>query len=239
MIDLLNYKFLGTVFTPDFNVTNFLKIANTIVDIMGDKLDGPPNIINIPHDAPPEIPRIMLSSADGTLNVSVALNRTNMSHEFIPQQDSQGIDLDADSRAASSFFAEYQKQLDLRIQRLGFVTERVAYKEDALTYLLERFCNENQITAGRPFNNARRFEIHSMKKYPWLDFDINSWVRLRYFPIAFGDKSKKEPKLLVTNDLNTLSFDEDPGARFDNKAVSSFFDNAASEVEDILALYFI
>ena len=238
MLDFAVYKFLGTLFTPEFNVTNFLKIANTAIDIMGEKLDGPPNILIIPQGAPPEIPRIMLSSSDATLHVNVSLVRTDMFYEFKPQPDSDGIDIGEYSEMASCFFREYYKQLDLKVQRVGFVTERVVFREDALIFLLERFCNKNQITEKRPFHNARRFEIHSLKKYPWQDFDINSWVRLRYYPTVIGDRSKAAPMLLVENDLNTKSFDEDPGASFGDKDIQLFFDNAASEIDSILTLYF-
>ena len=238
MLDFETFKFLGTMFTPDFNISNSLKIANTVVEILGDKLDGPPNIMRIPQDAPPEIPRIMLSSSDKKLNVNISLSRTNLFSEVTPRIDSEGIDINEYSSTSSLFFSEFQKKLNLRVQRMGFVTERVKFRKDALTYVLERFCNENQIEKGRPFNNAKRFEIHSLKKYPWQDFNINSWVRVKYIPILMEDRSQIEPVLLVENDLNTLSIDEDAGANFTDSDIRSFFNKAHGEIEEILNLYF-
>ena len=238
MPDFKIVKFLGAIFTPDFNISNSLKIANIAVEILGDKLDGPPNILNIPQNAPPEIPRIMLSSFDKKLNLNVSLSRTNLFSEVMPRIDSEGIDLNEYSSTSSLFFSEFQKELGIRVQRMGFVTERVKFRKDALTYIQERFCNKNQIEKGRPFNNAKRFEIHSLKNYPWQNFNINSWVRVKYVPIVMDDRSQIEPVLLVENDLNTLPIEDDAGANFTDSNIRSFFDKAQGEIEEIINLYF-
>lgn len=238
MHDFKTVKFLGSIFTPDFNISNYLKIANTAVEILGDKLDGPPNIMRIPQSAPSEIPRIMLSSSDKKVNVNISLSRTNLFSEVMPRIDSEGIDINEYSSTSSLFFSEFQKKLDLRVQRMGFVTERVKFRKDALAYIQERFCNKDQIEKGRPFNNAKRFEIHSLKNYPWQNFNINSWVRVKYIPILMDDRSKIEPVLLVENDLNTLSIEDDEGAKFTDGDIRSFFDKAHVEIEEILNLYF-
>jgi hypothetical protein len=238
MPDFRIVRFLGSAFTPDFNISNSLKIANTAVEILGDKLDGPPSIMPIPQDAPSEIPRIMLSSSDKKLNVNISLSRTNLFSEMPPPIDSEEIDINEYSSTSSLFFSEFQKRLDLRVQRMGFVTERVKFRKDALSYILERFCNKDQIEKGRPFNNAKRFEIHSLKKYTWHALNINSWVRVKYLSILMKNRSHIEPVLLVENDLNTLSMDEDPGASFTDIDIKNFFDKAHGHIEEILNLYF-
>jgi len=152
--------------------------------------------------------------------------------------DTGEIDINEYSSIASVFFSEFQKRLDLEIQRMGFVTERVEFRKDALTYILERFSNKKQIEKGRPFYNAKRFEIHSLKKYDWQGFSINSWVRLKFLPIRMKGVRQPEPILLVENDLNTLSTDEDPGAKFTENDIKKFFERAPGHIEEILELYF-
>ena len=71
-------KVLAAIFTPDFNISNSLKIANTAFNLMGDRLDGEPTILPIPQDAPADIPRVTLQSSDNLLSLSVAPSRTNL-----------------------------------------------------------------------------------------------------------------------------------------------------------------
>jgi len=231
-------KFLGSLFTPDFNISNSLKIANTAVEVLGDRLNGPPSILPIPQDAPSEVPRITLSSSDKKLNISISLQRTNLFSDVPAGIDTGEIDINEYSSISSVFFSEFQKRLDLRVQRMGFVTERVELRKDALTYILERFCNKSQIEKGRPFYNAKRFEIHSLKKYDWEGLSINSWVRAKFLPVRMKDMQQVEPILLVENDLNTLSIDEDPGAKFTEADIKKFFERAPGHIEEILQLYF-
>jgi len=231
-------KFLGGIFTPDFNISNSLKVANTAMEMLGERLDGTPSILPIPQDAPGDIPRILLSSSDKKVGLSVSLQRTNLSCEIPFGFDTGEVDINEYSAIAAQFFSGYRKRLDLRVQRMGFVTERMEVGNDPLKYLLEKFCNKSQIEKGRPFYNAKRFEIHSLKKYEWEGFSINSWVRLKYLPVRMKETEKFEPILLVANDLNTLGSDEDRGANFAESDIERFYLKAPGHIEKILNLYF-
>jgi len=237
MLEFRTVKFQTVSFTPDLNITNSLKIANTVGSILGDLLDGETSILPIPQDAPADIPRIILSSSDKRWKLNISLQRTDLFYNSPPELDGEIVSIKEYSGISSNFFGGYQKELDLRVQRLAFVTDRVAVKDDALDYVLKKFCNKDQIKKGRPFYNAKRFEIHSLKKYDWEDFHINSWVRTKFLPIRTRD-NETAPALLVSNDLNTLSTDEDPGAAFAASEIESFFSDIPDHLDEILELYF-
>ncbi len=232
------FKFLGSIYTPDLNISNSLKIANTAVDVLGDNQDIVPSILPIPQDAPPDIPRIILSSPDKTLNINISLQRTNLFCEMPIDISSESINIEEYSNISSKFFSCFKKDLDLRVQRMAFVCDRADFREDALDYIQNRFCNKDQIKKGRPFSNPKRFEIHSLKKHDWESFHINSWVRLYFLSVKMKNANSNEPIIMVKNDINTLSIEEDAGSNFSEKNIKEFFEKAPSHIDDILQLYF-
>lgn len=102
---------------------------------------------------------------------------------------------------------------------------------------MNRFCKDEQTAKGKPFYNAKRFEIHSFKKYDWESFNLNSWVRLKCVPIKKED-GDIVPAVLVVNDLNTYSLDEAPEAAFSGTEIQSLYNNIPEHLNSILQLYF-
>lgn len=230
-------RVLSTIFTPEFNISNSLSIANLATDLVGDRLDGEATMLPLPQDAPPDIPRIILTSSDKLLSISISPKRTNFEFKVPLESIIDKIDYTSYYSGIANFFSEYTEKLDLKVQRLGYVTDRLIIEEDVLSYMLDRFCNKEQTFKGKPFYNAKRFEIHSLKDYEWEGFQINSWVRMKYFPMKAKD-SERKPTLYVQNDLNTLPEDEDPGADFSTTEIEKYFSNIPNHLEQILNLYF-
>jgi len=237
MLDFKIYKLLAGIFTPELSIASSLKIANLVVNLIGKYVGGEPSILPVPKDAPSEIPRIMFSSSDKKWALNISPERTNLFYNIPPTSTEEMITIEEFSSIASVFFGDYQRKLGSRVKRIAFVTERLTIRDDALDYVLGRFCNEKQITKGQPFFNAKRFEIHSLKKYAWGNFNINSWVRTKFLPIKIGD-GETAPGILVINDLNTLSSDEAPDAVFFTDDIKTYFEKIPQHLSDILKLYF-
>ena len=237
MLDLTTYKFLAAVFTPDFTISSSLKIANCVVDLLGKYVGEEPTILPIPKEAPSELPRIVFSSSDKKWSLNISPERTSLFFNISPTSTKEEINADEFSSITSEFFVNYQKALNLRVQRTAFVTERSTIRDDALTFILDRFCKKEQTTKGKPFFNAKRFEIHSFKKYDWESFNLNSWVRLKYAPIKKED-GEIVPAVLVINDLNTYSLNEAPEAAFSEGEIHSFYEKTPQHLGKILKLYF-
>jgi hypothetical protein len=237
MLDLTTYKFLAAVFTPEFTISSSLKIANCVVDLLGKYVGEEPTILPIPKEAPSELPRIVFSSSDKKWSLNISPERTSLFFNISPTSTKEEINADEFSSITSEFFVNYQKALNLRVQRTAFVTERSTIRDDALTFILDRFCKKEQTAKGKPFFNAKRFEIHSFKKYDWESFNLNSWVRLKYAPIKNED-GEIVPAVLVINDLNTYSLDEAPEAAFSEGEIHSFYKKIPQHLGKILKLYF-
>ena len=183
------------------------------------------------------MPRIVFSSSDKKWSLNISPKQTNLFFNISPTSKENEINADEFSLIASEFFINYKKALDLRVQRTAFVTERSTIQDDALTFILDRFCKKEQTTKGQPFFNAKRFEIHSLKKYEWEDFSLNSWVRMKFAPIKI-EGGEAVPAILVINDLNTLSLDEAPEAAFSADEINTFYEKIPQHLGKILKLYF-
>ena len=226
-------KLQAAVFTPDFNITNSLNLANIINTLLPGKLDGDVSILPIPQDAPAEIPRLQLSSADGIWKVSISLVRTDLIYLDPNPSEDKVITETGFTNIASKFFCEYKDKINIRVQRLAFVTDRILREENPSLYVANKFCKEELLHERRPFNNVKSFEIHSLKKYEWRNFNINSWVRVKTASLNIN----KEPVVLFQNDLNTFGIEEDPKRTFETSEISDYFSNIPGHLKDILEKY--
>ncbi len=234
MKDFKIIKFLAAIFTPEFNITNSLNIANIANNLLKGKIDGNLVVLPIPQDAPPDIPRVQLTAKEEGWRLDISLARTNLFYHALPNQGVSEILIEEFAEVASNFFSSFKKSLELRVQRLALVTERVCPQENPANYIVEKFCDQKYLAEGRPFNNLKAFEIHSLKKYMFEDFYLNSWVRIK----SLISQKLKLTGVLVINDLNTLSMDEDPGKAFSENEISKYYNITPDHLNKILSKYF-
>lgn len=234
MIEFSPIKFMAVIFTPDFAFGDKFSIINLFQELSGKKFAGELFSAPIPHEAPPEIPRIILNSKLNDWRLEVSLDRTNLVYSnpaFSPITDPEALDF---VNFARKLFRSYKKASKVGIQRLAFITERVAKikKKAPSQFIADTFCKEDYLK--EPFNNTNSFELHSLKQYEFKKFNLNSWVRLKAVRLA----EKQTPVLLVVSDINTLSFLVAPDVKFQLKDIDRFFINIPKHLESILSLYF-
>ena len=228
-------KFLSSIFTPGLNLSSTLPFMNTAAELLGDKLNGNP--VSLPFDqpdAPAMIPRLQFPSVDKKWNLTVSLQRTDLVYLNKSLADDRP-NIKEFSAIAGDFMHGFKRKLDLHVQRVAFVTERVAPGKEPASSIIAKYCKREYAEEGRPFHNAKKFEIHAYKRYDWEKFSLNSWVRLR--AIDFKDGDRLIPVFFMENDLNTLSESEDPQREFSAEEIQRYFTNAPSEIEEIVRKY--
>lgn len=235
MIEFSPIKLMASIFTPEFSFSDKLALLNLFQDLSGGKFDGELFSSPIPQDAPAEIPRFILSSLDRTWKLEVSLERTNLIYlnpDFSPITDPNALDF---ANYVKEFFRSYKKAYKIRIQRLAFIIERVAKieKKTPAQFIADTFCKEKYLK--KPFNKTNSFEIHSLKKYEFKKFEINSWVRLKSVVLASDPPT---PALQVVSDINTFAIQEAQDKSFELKDIDRFFKFIPDELENILTLYF-
>jgi hypothetical protein len=238
MLDIPEFRItrrLASVFTPDLAIGNKLELINLFQETSNNKFDGELLSFPVPQDAPSEIPRVILQSKDGRWKVEISLERTNIL--FLRSEDLSKpvLNLEDFSNFVTPLFSSYKDKFNLRIQRLALVTEKVAKieGESPAQYIASRYCKEEFVK--KAFHKTQSFEIHSLKKYEWRGFNVNSWVRIKTAKLP---KVSSVPLLLMINDINTLSQLEAPDMNFTKDDMFKFYSNIPQEITEILSLYF-
>jgi len=217
-----------SIFTPTILFSKN-KILEKLMSKFSEVFDGDVVSIPLPDNAPKEIPKIILNSANKKIKLEIADNRTNFFR--YRQDDDEKIDLDKLFPLCIEIFTEYKECTQAIIGRLAIVTVKFVEDNNPGLTLAQHFCQERWLTI--PFNRPENFEIHAHKKYPFENFNINSWVRCK---TGFLMKNAT-PIILVTQDINTLA-EEAEGKDFSIKELIRFLKVISKEQGHILGLYF-
>lgn len=228
-------KYQGAIFTPDLSISNSFAILKVIVDLLGEKLQGDPMILPIPQDAPAEIPRMQFTSQDKKWILTMSLARTDLIFVDPSTLEPDGMDVEEFSCLCSNFFSNLKEKLNIRVQRLAFVTDRASQNDQAADLVVKKFCKDELAQDGKPFNNVNNFEIHSLKSYDWKGYSLNSWVRIKASDLRI--KEEVVPALVVQNDMNTLPLDKDSGRDFSPEEIRTFFREIPVHLLNILKKY--
>jgi hypothetical protein len=226
---------MASIFTPEFTIGDKLFLINFFNEISDNKFKGEFYSVPIPQDAPAEIPRIILKSKDNHWKLEISLERTNL--VYLKPNLTQVQDKDALNFGifASKVLGSYKSKTNVRIQRLAYISERASALEDSspAQYIANKYIKNEYLK--EPFNNTRQFELHSLKKYRFENFNVNSWARLKSVNLLDG---KNTPVVHLINDINTFSFQEEPNANFSVEDLSKFYSTIPDHLESIVELYF-
>jgi len=208
------------------------KVLADLLTHTGDRYNGAPTSLPLPDDAPLNVPRVLLRSADGTWGLNVA--PTRIDSLWSPQSPNGMATEDALETIvtqSADVLAEYAGRNDIRPSRLALVLARGLAVVNPAQVLIDRFCNEESKDA--PFNNSQSFEIHNHKRYEHSGIGkvINSWVRCRT-GLVLGN-----PGIVVEQDLNTLE-EEMSDNEFNPDDIRRFFRFVRPEANGIMRLYF-
>jgi hypothetical protein len=223
----------ATMFTPESEGFASNQVLATILRQFGERFSGDIQAIPIPPSSPPQIPRVVLQSSDGSWQMISGAGWLNC--VWGRRGDAVPLELNQAVRECADVLEYYVNETRVRIGRLGLVLQRACASENPAQTLIRRFCSEE--TQREPFNRSVTFEIHNHKEYTpvreGVDYSINSWVRCQTGVI----EPEKTPAIVVTQDLNTKAEDLERG-QFDAGKIRSFFSLASAEADAILKKYF-
>ena len=223
------------MFTPDHSAFAGSRVVATIMRQFGERFSGDMQVLPLPPGVPPEIPRVVLKSSDGSQEVNAGPARFNYVWNRI------GPDASLTLRQALDQCVEvlgyYVRETGVRVGRLALVLQRACPcpNEDPAQTLIQRFCAEE--SQREPFNRSATFEIHNHKDYTPVredvDYRINSWVRCQCGLV----EPEKDPTIVVIQDLNTMVADLEQ-RQFDADKIGVFFSMVCDEAEAIIKKYF-
>lgn len=221
-----------TLFTPSY-VFSTSEVLKRVIQIEQDMFDGGPIVLPLPDDAPHEIPRITLENQDKTLKLEVAPARVDFFRSKSKEED-KIIPNDFVGMAAP-FLTKLLETIGAKCGRMAAVINRSCRRDNPGEEIALHFCKENFL--GAPFDPPSAFELHSLKKYEFMEsLQVNSWVRIRS-GVVQPENSVSHPVVIAHQDINTLA--ELMGARiFTSEEISAFYGKVCEEFDNILKLYF-
>lgn len=222
----------AVMFTSDHSAFVASRVVATIVRRFGEQFDGEMQVLPFPPDVPPEIPRVVLQSSDGSRQVNASPARFNC---LWKQSGNAPLRLDETVPQCVEVMEHYVRETRVSIGRLGLVVQRTCPDENPAEALIQRFCNEE--SRREPFNRSANFEIHNHKEYrplrEGIDYSINSWVRCQCGHV----EPERTRSIVVIQDLNTMADDLEK-CQFDVDKILGFFSMASEEAETIFRKYF-
>lgn len=209
------------------------KILKTALEASSELLDGDPIVLPVPDVAPHEIPRIILKKKDNTMRLELSPLRFNFFR--IKTGDGDKILANEFLNTANKLLSEMVENIGSGVVRMAVVLERFCLIEEAASAIAAHFCKSDFMS--EPFDRPSEFELHSMKKYKFLDsFEVNSWVKIKS-GILQSKKEIHRPVIIAHHDINTLA-DLADTTIYANEDISKFFNNIFTEFDKILGLYF-
>jgi hypothetical protein len=209
------------VFTPGLQLR-----ANRVLAKMSEMFDGGPTVLPFGDEVPQEVPRLILSTADGRYRFQVSNSRA----DFVT--DSNAVDVIESRKFAETTLEAYLDVTRGVVGRLACGLKWAAEIGGPGIELARHFCREEWLKG--PLNRPEDFELHAHKKFLLASrWSVNSWVRCKTAKLV-GSNS---PIVLVEQDLNTLA-EEAEANDFDLEDIRQFIADCAPELDHILKLYF-
>ena len=201
-----------------------------LLETVGNIFDGEPLSMPLPPDAPPQIPRIILSSKDHAHKIEVAKERANIF--WFRTKEEEDPDLRHLVDEFHNILKGYVSSINVEPARISAVLSRFTPVENPAKVLAEHFCKQ-ELNSG-PLNRPENFELHSHKRFTMSqDYIVNSWLRAK----TGQTKADKRRVIIVEQDINTLA-EEAETRKYNPDEIKGFYDAVIDEFNSILSLYF-
>jgi hypothetical protein len=223
----------AALFTTTLNLSNKIGLAGGIIEATKGLFDNSPTMLDVPSDAPADIPRMILKNADSSYMLHFGLNRFDFFYhdrgmvEGLPIKKLEDIKVDYLAKLAS-VNSSVVKVTGSKIVRLGLIPTLVVKNEaGASNFIRETYFNTEKVNKDVAEIN---FATNSRGKLDTLK--INIGIR----GTAFKRKNDVlDNKVSVFNiDINTIP-EELLEAQIEG--INKFFSSAYTYIEENLASY--
>jgi hypothetical protein len=209
----------------DVDLRSVLRIA---LAEWGQLYTSPPISVPLPAEFPGELPGVILSNADSSLQLQAGRQKVAVVWE---RKEAERGTADVFKIALDQLSA-LAEQANFRIGRIGVVMSRAAQADQPGKQLARQFCRDEWL-AG-PLNRPDGFELHAHKVFALVtEVPVNSWIRIR----TAKRSSPVYNEVSVEQDINTL-VEEQATREFARGELQQLLDVLLPEFDKVLAAYF-
>ena len=214
-------KIQTALFTKNFQIQNEYEKSNILLGLkekVGEIFDGQPVLIPVPSDAPPEIPRIVLNSADNLFTCNVALNRIDIFFNLISNSEKDSDALLKKQKINSKKLFDFLKEKKVIINRVGFVVDIDYTIQNTLEFLRTEFIKDKKFESPKELS----FRYNKSSNIDGVDIPMNNLVTIT---------GKNDNNIIkVQFDINTVA-EIMNAADFLSQEFESIIEYSISEVE--------
>ncbi len=201
-----------------------------------DRFSANPTVIPVPPNAPPEVPRIMLSSSDKRYRLNIAASRVDLFE--VRQARDEILDIEGFFSWCATFLADFKDTFQVKVGRIMCVITLAVEAEEPGKLLASHFCRDEWMGDDGPFNRPEDFELHAHKTFVMGgSFNVNSWVRCKTGQMLYGASGTPDNVILIEQDFNTLH-EELESSDYSNGQIENFLRQAPAELSTVLNRYF-
>jgi len=218
---------LNASISVSYILSDKLELASSLLEPVKGIFNGEPILLPIPDDAPPEIPRIILTSKDGKLKCNVSKQYVELIYiEDTPTKALQEL-REQLLKVLGNITKVMKSKFNSSIYRLGLVTRFIVFHDAPIELIKERYIKPGAI------DYPRSLELHVLDRMDWDNLMVNRWYRISVHPKKKTDGEDKEISIIF--DINTI-----PEKKYDFNVESlvAFYDKASgyivSNVETLL-----
>jgi len=221
-LNFLIQNIQAVLFLESFAFRNKLGIASKINEAVGQLFDGNPMMLDLPPEAPPEIPRIQLKDSKSIYSLNFSVNRIDFFYNE-PEKPTKTFD-----SIKEEYFNYFSKINRLVKDDYHLGTPRIALVIKALSKIntgSNLFLQEEFLGKKKFFQNTYSLEIHALEKTAIGQFAINRWFRVK----TTRDPLGKDDNLFVEIDINTLP---EKSHDFERREIEDFYSRAIELAKD-------
>ncbi len=185
------------IFVPPFVPSNKIAFVNDFVQKTDNLYTHEPQILSLPKEAPPEIPRIILRNNDQTCQVNFSLNRATFVYQDALNQNPDFDSIYPNYRFNLSKAVHALKTLTtIPFVRFGFVINYLAEFPESVNKIMSE-----QYILSNPFSDAREIQLNIHHFFKMEQFSVNRWVKYR--TLRKRDVPFEDTGLGIEIDINT------------------------------------
>jgi len=210
----------GVLFIQNFAFRNKLVIVSKINEALNNLFDGDPIMLDLPPQAPPEIPRIQLKDHNAVYSLNFSPIRIDFLYSA-PGKPEKTLDSLSDAYIKYLFRITELIKTDYHLPtpRMALVLKTLSEMEtESGVFVHDKFLGGNPF-----FKGASKFEIHVLEKTTIKDYNVNRWFRIRTGVIAGVGLPVNEKVLSVEVDINTIP---EKVLDFDTEKIKDFYKNS-------------
>jgi hypothetical protein len=207
----------SALFIKKIDLQNPLQVAQGINSASGNVFNGPPAILPLQNNTPPNVPLIILKSSDEKLSCNVS--RERIDYRFGIQKDPP-----ADVQQIWDRYYDALRQITeyfcmknpAPIWRLGFVAQfftKLAIS--ANKHILSKYIQPNIIEDTWDIN------VNFLNRFKMETREVNRWLKIR--PIRNRQEQEDDTAMIVEIDINTLQEQQQDLTHYE---IDAFYEDA-------------